>query len=151
MVNNLDKLEINLGENINNYTKVFNDLLDNISSLSSSKINDILWKLRADLELLIIELKFALEKENKTERWQSLFKEELKGTRSKQKAITILESYRKSNQEIQTIFKKKPEQSFRYFWELKETISSILSAFPEQKIEWSNGEMKKVSEDVFEI
>ncbi|MHA1445933.1 MAG: hypothetical protein ACTSSN_04545 [Candidatus Heimdallarchaeaceae archaeon] len=151
MVNNLDKLEINLGENINNYTKVFNDLLDNISSLSSNKINDILWKLRADLELLIIEFKFALEKENKTERWQSSFKKELKGTSSKQKAITMLESYRKSNQEIRTIFKRKPEQSFRYFWELKETISSILSAFLEQKIEWSNGEMKKVSEDVFEI
>ncbi|TET80706.1 MAG: hypothetical protein E3J43_01835 [Candidatus Heimdallarchaeota archaeon] len=151
MVNNLDKLEINLEENISNYTKVLNDLLDNISSLSSSKINDILWKLRADLELLIIELKFALEKENKTERWQSSFKEELKGTSSKQKAITMLGSYRKSNQEIQTIFKKKPEQNFRYFWELKETISSILSAFPEQKIKWSNGEMMKISEDVFEI
>lgn len=151
MVNNLDKLETNLGEKINNYINVFNDLMDKISSLSSSKINNILWKLRADLELLIIELKFALEKENKTERWQSSFKEELKGTSSKQKAIMMLESYRKSNQEIQTIFERKPEQSFRYFWKLKETISSILSAFPEQKIGWSNGEMKKVSEDVFKI
>ncbi len=151
MVNNLDKLEINLEEDINNYINKFNDLLDNLSSLSSSKINDILWKLRADLELLIIELKFVLEKENKTERWQSLFKEELKGTSSKQKAMKMLESYRKGNQEIQTIFKKKPEQSFRYFWKLKETISSILSAFAVEKIEWSNGEMKKVSEDVFEI
>ncbi|MCE7747635.1 MAG: hypothetical protein GPJ51_04520 [Candidatus Heimdallarchaeota archaeon] len=151
MLNNLDKLAINLEENINNYLNVFNDLLDNISNLSSSKINDVLWKLRSDLELLIIEFKFALEKEDKTERWQSSFKEELKGTSSKQKAITMLERYRKSNQETQTIFKKKPEQSFRYFWKLKETISSILSAFPEQKIEWSNGELKKVSEDVFEI
>lgn len=151
MASNLDKLKVNLEENISNSINNFNDLLDNLSSLSNSKINDVLWKLRADIELLIIELKFALEKENKTERWQTSFKEELKGTSSKQKAVMMLESYRKSDQEIQTIFKKKPEQSFRYFWELKETISSILSAFPVQKIEWSNGEMKKVSEDVFEI
>jgi len=151
MASNLDKLEVNLEENISNSINKFNDLLDNLSSLSNSKINDILWKLRADLELLIIEIKFALEKENKTERWQTSFKEELKGTRSKQKAVMMLESYRESDQEIQTIFKKKPEQSFRYFWKLKETISSILSAFPAQKIEWSNGGMKKVSEDVFEI
>ncbi len=151
MSNNLDKLEVNLEENISNSINKFNDLLDNLSSLSNSKINDILWKLRADLELLIIEFKFVLEKENRTERWQTSFKEELKGTSSKQKAIMMLESYRKSNQEIQTIFEKKPEQSFRYFWELKETISSILSAFPVQKIEWSNGGMKKVSRDVFKI
>jgi len=151
MANNLDELEINLEENIGNYISKFNDLLDNLSSLSSKKINDILWKLRADLELLIIEFKCALEKENKTERWQSSFKEELKGTSSKQKAVMMLESYRKSNQEIKTIFKNKPELSFQYLWKLKETISSILSAFPVEKIEWSNGEMKNVSEDVFEI
>lgn len=151
MASNQDKLEVDLEEIISNSVNRFNSLLDNLSKLSNSKINDILWKLRADLELLIIEFKFVLEKENKTERWQTSFKEALKGTSSKQKAVITLESYRRSNQEIQTIFKKKPEQSFRYFWKLKETISSILSAFPVQKITWSNGEMKKVSEDLFEI
>ena len=149
----MDQIRFNqkLQKAIEKYIKTYNSLLDKIPNEVESKIHQELWKLRSDLELLIIELKFYLEIEDKTEKWQSIFKQELKGTRSKQKAIPILEEYRKSIKEIQTIFSKEPKQIYYYFWKLKEVISAILDAFSLEKIKLINGNLKKVTEDVFKI
>ena len=76
MENNLDKASVE--EKIRNCTSNFNEIFDKLTTSSSNSINSKLWKLRADLELLIIEIKFLLNKEDLTERWQSSFRNELK-------------------------------------------------------------------------
>ncbi len=151
MDNNLGKLEENIEKEIRAYISNFNEILDNLTSLSSSIINNKFWKLRSDLELLIIEMKLYLKKEDLTERWQASFKNELKGTSSRSKAGIILKEYRVSVEDSISVFKKKPETTYKYLWKLKETISSVLSAFPVERIELFYGEKKQVSEDVFEI
>jgi hypothetical protein len=151
MENTLDKLKTMIEDDIRNLIERFNTLLDNLSDLSSSDINNKLWKLRADLELLIIEIKFFLGKEDKTERWQTTFKNDLKGTSSRQKAEKNLEEYRVDGNKVIEDFEKKPETIYRYLWKLKESISSVLSAFPVDRIDLFNGEIKETSEDVFEI
>jgi len=151
MENNLDKLEASVEEKIRNYTGNFNEIFDKLTTSSSNSINSKLWKLRADLELLIIEIKFLLKKEDLTERWQSSFRNELKGTSSKHKAETLLKEYNVDKDEVISDFKKRPESVYKFLWKLKETISSVLSAFPSNKIDLFNGEVKESSKDVFEI
>ena len=100
-----------------------------ISAISQGKMNNLeqmVWNLRADLELLILKFKIFLEKEDGKERWQKTFLDNLKGTSSRLKAIEILKGTALSLKETLRIFTKNPVECYKYFWKLKETISSIM-------------------------
>ena len=120
-----------------------------VSLLSQGKykgLEKIVWSLRADLEFLILKFKFVLEKEDGMERWQKNFFANLKGTRSISKAKSILDDVVLTTEQTLGILNKNPKECYKYFWKLKETLSSVMAAFEEKK-----GYTRVSSDDVFEI
>jgi len=129
----------------------YNDIINNLTEMKESRVNDLFWNIRAELEIIIVELKSILQKEILIEKWQSKFHDELKGTRSKEKAKILLSKYNKSEEQVLLLLSTDLENGYKYLWKLKEVITAILAAFPVDKYIWVNGELKKDSEKVFEI
>ena len=83
----------NIKEEIGKTISSYNDVIKNLTEMKDNKINDIFWNIRADLEIIIVELKSIVQKEILLERWQKRFHDELKGTKSKEKAKVLLSKY----------------------------------------------------------
>ena len=143
--------EKNLKKSIEQIITKYSSLLPNLSKYKDSKINKELWDIRSDLEFLIVEMKHFLEKDIIEERWQKSFFNELKGTRSKTKAIPMLNEYSKTKNSLITLFDMDKEKCYRYLWKLKETITVVLAAFPTVKFSWKKGKLVKDTEEIFEI
>ena len=140
-----------LKEDIKITIKDYSKLLESISDRPSSEINEALWKIRAELETEIIEIKSIIKDSMLKEKWQETFHLENKGTKSKDKAISKLKVYSMNEQEVITLFVKNQEECYRYLWKLKETISSVISAFPETRYKWVNNQLREEKEEIFEI
>jgi hypothetical protein len=143
----LVKLEKDIKNSIQEYSK----LLDNITKIPSSEVNEILWRTRADLETIVIELKSLLKDSMLKEKWQDKFHTENKGTKSKDKAISKLQEFDLNEQEILSLFSKDQNKCYQYLWKLKETISSVISAFPELRYKWVNNQLTEEKDKIFEI
>ncbi len=146
-VPNKEELKKEIQQICNSLDKITSE----ISKTTTNKIGDTLWQFRADLEMLIIKFKMILEKEDKTERWQKTFLENLQGTGIKTKATSILNETVMNSKDALALFEKKPVESYKYFWKLKETISSIISAFTYKNSRNSSLEIDVEDADVFEI
>jgi hypothetical protein len=142
---------VKLKKDIKNSIQEYSKLLDNITKLPSSEVNEILWKTRADLETIVIELKSLLKDSMLKEKWQDKFHSENKGTKSKVKAISKLQEFDLNEQEILSLFSKDQNQCYQYLWKLKETISSVISAFPELRYKWVNNQLTEEKDKIFEI
>ena len=101
-----------IGQVVSRYT----NLIENLSEMKDSKINNTFWDIRADLEAITIELKSILQKEILIEKWQSKFHEELKGTKSKEKAMVLLSKYNKDENQILDLLSTDLEQVYHYLW-----------------------------------
>ncbi|MHA1200179.1 MAG: hypothetical protein ACTSQF_12705 [Candidatus Heimdallarchaeaceae archaeon] len=113
--------------------KTLEKIISKVAKKPMKGIENLIWNLRAELEMLIIKFRVILEKEDGMERWQKTYLVNLKGTSSLPKAITILNETVMNSEETVAIFKKKPLESYKYFWKLKETISSLMPAFVEKR------------------
>ncbi len=145
--NATSKLREEIKVTIQDYSK----LLENILERPSSEINEVLWKIRADLETIIIELKSTIKDSILKEKWQETFHSENKGTKSKEKAISKLQEFSTKEQEIIILFSKDQNKCYQYLWKLKETISSVISAFPEIRYKWVNNQLREEKERIFEL
>jgi hypothetical protein len=143
--------EKNIRKSIEKIITRYSNLLPNLSKYKDSKINQELWDIRSDLEFLIVEMKYFLEKDIIEERWQKSFLNELKGTGVKTKAIPMLNEYSETKNDLIALFDKDKEKSYRYIWKLKETITVVLAAFPTVKFTWKDGKLVKENEEIFEI
>jgi len=130
---------------------MFSELLDSLSEKSSNEINHTLWKIRAELEIIIIEFKGLISDSLLKEKWQEDFHQNFKGTKSKEKAITKLKEYRLKEDEIKIMFSKKRNECYQFLWKLKEVISSVISAFPETRYTFVNNQLQEDKEKIFEI
>ncbi|MHA1258612.1 MAG: hypothetical protein ACTSSG_04715 [Candidatus Heimdallarchaeaceae archaeon] len=138
--------------NIKRTSETYSSLIKNINRKKDSIIHSTLWLIRAELELICVELKYLLNKEEKMEKWQKDFFNSFKGTSSKEKAKKLLKTYTLSSDEIVTTYRKSKEEIYRYLWKLKETISLTLKAFPVESYSLENGKIKKLEkEEIFEI
>ena len=146
-----EKQLVSIKNEIGGIISKYIDVTKNLSEMKDNEINAVFWNIRADLEITIIELKSILHKEILIERWQKKFYEELKGTKSKDKAKAILSQYDKDETRVLNLLTKDLEQAYRYLWKLKEVITVVFEAFPLDKFTWTNGELKENSEKVFEI
>lgn len=145
--NELSKLRKDIQEIIQKY----NELLNKTSKIRSSEINEVLWKIRADLETVVIEFKSLTKESILKEKWQESFHKENKGTKSKEKAISKLQEFDKSEQEVNSLFSKNKNECYKYLWKLKETIASVISAFPETHFKWVNNQLQEEKDVIFEI
>ena len=145
------KSQIKLDHSIGSVITRFSTLLKNLQNSKDSHVNEELWQIRSELELLIVRIKHSLGKELKEERWQKTFQTNHKGTSLKSKAIPMLEDISKTKTSVLNLWKKDQETCYRYLWKMKETITSVLNAFPTVKYTWVNGELKEEKEEIFEI
>ena len=136
-----------LTEDIKKIAKTLEKVVSLVEQKKFSGLEVIFWNLRADLEFLALEFKYVLKIEDKLERWQKSFFSNLRGTKSKAKAIAILRETVLGTDQTLKILEKNPKECYKYFWKLKETISSIMSAFEEKK---QSGQ-SSADDDVFEI
>ena len=123
--------------------KTADDILSKIDQSKFKGLEKAIWSFRADLELLTLQFKLVLDKEDVTERWQKIFLDNLRGTSSRTKASNILRETLMSKEEVLKIFNKNPQECYKYIWKLKETVSSVMPAFEDKK--------SASDDDVFEI
>ncbi|MHA1955068.1 MAG: hypothetical protein ACW96U_14095 [Candidatus Heimdallarchaeaceae archaeon] len=140
-----------LRQDVQEIMKMYIELLETISEKESNEINQTLWKIRADLETIVIEFKDLIADSLLKETWQEKFHSSLKGTSSKDKAISNLQEFNLSLIEIMDMFSKRKKECFQYLWKLKEVISSVISAFPETRFRWVNNQLQEEKEKIFEI
>lgn len=140
-----------LKQEIQKTMKIYSKLLESISEKKSNEINQTLWIIRADLETIVIEFKSLITDSLLKENWQEKFHSSYKGTSSKDKAISKLQEYGLSVNEIMDLFSKKRNECYQYLWKLKEVISSVISAFPETRFRWVNNQLQEDEEKIFEI
>jgi hypothetical protein len=131
--------------------KAFTDLLASISEKDSNEVNQILWKIRAELEMIVIELKSLISDSILKEKWQEDFHKNFKGTKSKDKAIKKLQEYNLNEIEIKELSSKKRNECYQFLWKLKEVISGVISAFPETRFSWVDNQLQEEKEKIFEI
>ena len=129
----------------------FNNVLENFDSKKNHELYEDFWKLRADLEILTIEIHHSLGLESNLQKWQKMFFDELRGTSSKKKAKSKLDEFSKVLSIFPDCSSNKLNECYMLLWKLKEVIASVLSAFPLEKYTWINGELQKENEKVFEI
>jgi hypothetical protein len=141
----------NFRKEANDLVSRFYKILDDFSSKKDHELYEDFWHLRADLEILIVEIQHSLDLESSLQKWQKNFFEELKGTRSKTKAKTKLDEFKKVLGDFPECSSNKLNECYKILWKLKEVIASVLSAFPAEKYKWINGEFQKEEEKVFEI
>ncbi|MCE7740827.1 MAG: hypothetical protein GOP50_00080 [Candidatus Heimdallarchaeota archaeon] len=134
--------------NIQAINKNLEKIISKTAKTPMNGIENLIWDLRAELEMIAIKFKVVLEKEDGKERWQKIYLDNLKGTSSLPKAITLLNETVMNSKDSVALFRKKPVESYKYYWKLKETISSIMPAFVEKK--QANSTYFENS-DVFEI
>ncbi|MHA1401322.1 MAG: hypothetical protein ACTSQE_13320 [Candidatus Heimdallarchaeaceae archaeon] len=146
LVEEKKELEERIGKVIGRYKR----FLSSIEKKTSSKKHDILWEIRAELELIIVEIKHLFELGEKLYKWQEEFAKE-RGTSVEEKAIQRLKKFNKTQKTVQKLFNENIEGCYEYLWKLKETISINLKAFPYPKWYWRDGELKKQSEEIFRI
>ena len=103
------------------------------------------------METIVIEFKYSNTDSLLKENWQEKFHSDFKGTSSKDKAISKLQEFSLSLNEIMDLFSKKKNECYQYLWKLKEAISSVISAFPETQFRWVNNKLKEEKEKIFEI
>ena len=122
-----------------------------LPQLKDSEINELIWQIRANLELIYVELKFSLRKEMSIEKWQTDFLEKLKGTSSRKKAIPILKSLNSDSTYFSKLISSNKEKCYRELWELKEIVSSIFGAFPAASYYFRDGKVTQKREEIFDI
>lgn len=122
-----------------------------LSQLKDSEINELIWQIRANLELIHVELKFSLSKEMSIEKCQKDFLEELKGTRSRKKAMNILNSLNSDSTYFSKLLSSNKEKCYRELWELKEIVSSVIAAFPAASYSFRDGKVTQKREEIFEF
>ena len=138
-----------LKKEIHQLSSSLDNLISQISELNLNGIDENLWNLRADLEMLIVKIKLLLEKGNGSERWQKDFLEKLKGTKIQEKACDILMDTVMDSENTMIIFEKNLNEIYQYFWKLKEVISSVIPAFQKRELsEYLNNDVEK---EIFEI
>lgn len=135
-------------ENIKEISKSLEDIIDKISKRIIIDVEEPLWTTRAEIEMLVVKLKIFLKKDDEMERWQKSFLSDLKGTKSIPKAIKILEETIMNQTDTINISANNLSESYKYFWKLKETISSVLSAFEVKRVSKSSS---SENSEVFEI
>ncbi|NPD88087.1 MAG: hypothetical protein HGN29_05170 [Asgard group archaeon] len=138
-------------QDIQKIMKSYTELLEVISEKNSNEVNQILWKIRADLETIVIEFKSLITDSLLIENWQEQFHSDFKGTKSKEKAIFKLQEFNMSVGEIMDLFSKKKKECYQYLWKLKEVISSVISAFPKTRLKWEDNQFQEEKEKIFEI
>jgi hypothetical protein len=146
-----DSIPINADflKDVQKISKNLDKIIIKTSQKNMTGIENLIWVVRADLELLIVKFKVVLEKDNGIERWQKTFLANHRGTGSISKAIVILKGAVMNHQDTLALYKKNPDECYKYFWKLKETISSIMAAFEEKKI--YNSAYFDNDDEVFEI
>ncbi|MCG3220342.1 MAG: hypothetical protein H7641_03085 [Candidatus Heimdallarchaeota archaeon] len=140
-----------LKQEIQETMKSYTELLETISEKNSNEINRTLWKIRADLETIVVDFKNLITDSLLKENWQEKFHSSFKGTKSKEKAVSKLQEYSLSVNEIMALFAKKKNECYQYLWKLKEVISAVISAFPETRFKWVNNQLQEEKEEIFEI
>ncbi len=144
--NDIDDLKLRIKHVI---TK-FKNLLVNIENKKGSTKRTALWNIRADLELITVEIKYFYNLNEQPYDWQLEFKKE-KGTANETKAITKLKAFKKGPSTVLKLFEKDILECYKYLWKLKETISITIEAFPYPKWEIREGKLVKQSEKIFKI
>ena len=129
----------------------FTDLLKSLDSYANSEINSKLWQIRADAELVCVQIKDLIDNENAVLKIQHKVSETVKGTSKRDKAITLLNHLNIAPNRIEAMNIKDEKDIFKIIWELKETISAVLSAFPQKSFIWKNGDFEEEDEDVLII
>ena len=129
-------------------SQTLDDIIEKLDKKPQSNMEENLWDLRADMEMLVVGFKMVLEKEDEKEKWQKMYLENLKGTSSRTKAINILKETIMDQHNTIAIYNKNISESYKYFWKLKETISAVMSAFEEKKRKTSS---TVDDSDIFEI
>jgi len=122
---NEEDLKKRIKKILNKYSRVRSSL--NKEDIPPSENREALWNIRADLELIIVEMKYLYNLKEFYE-WQGEFKK-TRGTANPVKATERLKKFKKSSKRFLESFDKNIEESFRYLWELKETISKNMKAF----------------------
>ncbi len=143
--------KLNFKKEANDLVSCFNNILENFSSKKDHELYEDLWHLRAELEILTIEIQHSLDLESSLQKWQKNFFKDLKGTSSKTKAKTKLDEFKEVLVDFSNCSSSKLDECYKFLWKLKEIIASVLSAFPAEKYKWINGEFQKEDEKVFEI
>jgi len=123
-----------LFENIKEISKSLEDIVEKISKRIIIDVEEPLWTTRAEIEMLVVKLKIILKKDEEMEGWQKSFLSGLKGTKSLPKAIKILEETIMNQTDTINISTKNLSEGYKYFWKLKETISSVLPAFEVKRV-----------------
>ncbi len=126
-----------------------NDLMKRIEKAPNSIVYNELWMIRAELELLVVECKYLLEKDKKEE-WQKEY-DKKKEVGNKEKAKKMIREQMRSKEEMKKVFAKDFEEGYRQLWKLKETITLSMKAFPLPKYRKIEGEWVKEREKIFEI
>jgi len=129
----------------------FNQLVSSLTEKKEHEINRELWKIRSELEVFTIEMKYYLKKGEQTENWQKKFNEESKGTSSKQKALKILDEYNQQNKHLLRKDSNDFSRIYEFIWKLKEVISSVLLAYLAEQYVWREGKFEKENDKIFEI
>ncbi len=151
MSKNSQEIKTNFKKEATDLVATINTILENFSSKKDHELYEDLWHLRADLEILIVEIQHSLNLENKLQKWQKNFFDELKGTSSKTKAKAKLDEFKEKLADFPDCSSNMLSECYKILWKLKEVIASVLSAFPAEKYKWINGEFQKEDEKVFEI
>ena len=129
----------------------FFNILENFSTKKNHELYEDFWHIRADLEILTVEIHHSLDFDSGLQKWQKSNFEELRGTRSKIKAKKKLDEFKEILIDLPDCSSDKLYECYKILWKLKETITSVLSAFPVEKYKWINGELQKEDEKIFEI
>ena len=151
MSNNPQEKKSNFKKEANEFVAKFYNILSNFDSKRDPELYEDLWHLRADLEILTVEIQHNLDLDNNLQKWQKTFFDELRGTSSKNKAKLKLNEFSKILSEFPDCSSNSLSDCYKMLWKLKEVIASVLSAFPAEKYKWINGVFQKEDEKMFEI
>jgi len=151
MSKNSQSTKLSFKKEANDLVSRFYNILENFYSKRDHELYEDFWQLRADLEILTVEIHHDLGLESSLQKWQKTFFDELKGTSSKNKAKTKLNEFSKVLSDFPDCSLNKLNECYELLWKLKEVIASVLSAFPIEKYKWINGELQKDDEKIFEI
>lgn len=151
MSKNSQKTKTNFKKEADNLVSCFYNILESFSLKNDHELYEDFWHLRADLEILTVEIHHSINIEDSLQKWQKNFFEELRGTSSKSKAKKNLNEFKEVLSNFPDCSSNNLSECYEILWKLKEIIASVLSAFPTKKYMWINGELQKEEEKVFEI
>ena len=128
----------------------YNALLPKLSKKKNEEIHRKLWSIRAKLELFLAEIEHSYNLQKLSSK---LHKDDqkMRGTKIKKNAIKQLKLLAISKDEFEELYKTNIKECFVTIWNIKETISLVLNAFPTTKYQWIDGSLEKQSDKIFEI